>query len=139
MSGESNPRGSADGINKLKESGVYDNSVIIVMADHGFACPPVKGAEGRQNPILLIKGINEHHDKVVKSTLPISYADLNTAYANLLDGKKGESVFGNIDKNRERRYLYYEYSKEDHMTEYVQKGKAWDKKTLVKTGKEFNR
>ena len=30
-------------------------------------------------------------------------------------------------------------TKEDHMTEYVQKGKVCDKKTLVKTGKEFNR
>ena len=32
-----------------------------------------------------------------------------------------------------------EYTKEDHMVEYVQTGNAWNKKTMVKTGKEYNR
>ena len=38
---------------KLKEAGVWDNSVIIVLADHGYE--PTGKLEGRQNPILYIK------------------------------------------------------------------------------------
>ena len=60
-------------------------------------------------------------------------------YKDLLDDKKSTELLKNIDKNRERRYLFYEFTKEDHMVEMVQKGKAWDETTLVPTGKEFNR
>ena len=122
-------------INRLKENNAYDNSVIIVMADHGYAGDNVYG---RQNPILLIKGINEHHD-MIKSDIPVSYFDLIDIYKDLLDDKKSTELLKNIDKNRERRYLFYEFTKEDHMVEMVQKGKAWDETTLVPTGKEFNR
>ena len=123
-------------LNRLKENDVYDNSVIIIMSDHGYSLG--NGAFGRQNPILFIKGINEHH-KMIKSDLPISYTDLDEAYNELLDDKKSTDLFKNIDKNRERKFIWYEYTKEDHMVEYIQKGKAWDLDTLVKTGKEFNR
>ena len=33
----------------------------------------------------------------------------------------------------------YDYLEEDYMTEYVQKDKAWNDKTMVPTGKEYNR
>ena len=123
-------------IKRLKEADVYDNSVIIILSDHGFALG--NGPVGRQNPILFIKGIDEHHE-MIRSNLPISYEDLSVAYDNLLDGRTGEDVFYNISKKRKRRLLWYEYMKEDHMVEYIQEGKAWDEKTLKKTGKEFNR
>ena len=122
-------------INRLKENGVYDNSNIIIMADHGYNYDDVYG---RQNPILFIKGKNEHHD-MYRSNKAISYEDLNEAYLDLLDGKKSKELFKNIDNKRERRFLFYEFLKEDNMIEYVQKGKAWDESTLVPTGKEFNR
>lgn len=123
-------------LNRLKENNVYDNSVIIIMSDHGYSLG--NGSFGRQNPILFIKGINEHH-KMIKSDLPISYTDLYDAYIELLNDNKSTELFKNIDKDRERKFIWYEYTKEDHMVEYVQKGKAWDLDTLVKTGKEFNR
>ena len=123
-------------LNKLKESNVYNNSNIIIMADHGYS---FIGAEGRQNPILYIKGKNEEHKKMNVSDKAISYTDLNDAYTDLLNGKKSNELFKDITDKRERRYLLYVYTKEDHMVEYTQTGKAWDLKTLVKTGKEFNR
>ena len=123
-------------LDKLKEYNVYNNSNIIVMADHGFNFDEI---EGRQNPILYIKGKNEEHKKMTISDKAISYTDLNDAYTDLLNGKKSNELFTNITDKRERRYLLYAYTKEDHMVEYTQAGKAWDLKTLVKTGKEFNR
>ena len=122
-------------LNRLRENNIYDNSVIIIMADHGFADGNIIG---RQNPILYIKGRDEHHD-MIYSDIPVYQVDLIDAYLELLDGKKSTELFSNIDGNRERRFLYYEYTKEDHMVEYVQKGKAWNEDTLVPTGVEFNR
>ena len=48
-------------LEKLKKADSYDNSVIIIMSDHGY---DEEGTEeyGRQNPLLMIKGRNEHHD-----------------------------------------------------------------------------
>ena len=121
-------------INRLKENNVYDNSVIIVMADHGYN---FDNYIGRQNPILYIKGIDEHHE-MYKADLPISYDDLISTYDELLEGKQSTELFKNIDKNRKRRFILYEYMKENHMVEYEQTGKAWDEETLIPTGKEFN-
>ncbi len=125
-------------INRLKEAGVYDNSVIIIMSDHGFNTVNNGSASGRQNPILYIKGIDEHHD-MYTSDKPISYTDLNDLYMGLLDGKNSEEIVEDIPDERERKYLWYIWSRENHMVEYVQKGKAWNMDTLEKTGKEFNR
>lgn len=125
-------------INRLKDSDIYDNSIIIIMSDHGFNYEDIEQVDGRQNPILYIKGIDEHH-KMEVSDKPISYFDLMDAYSDLLEGKKSLELFKDIDMKRRRRYLWYEWTNEDHMVEYEQTGKAWDMDTLVKTGKEFNR
>ena len=120
---------------RLKENYVYDNSVIIVMADHGYN---FENTDGRQNPILYIKGINEKHD-MYESNKAISYLDLIDAYKDLLDNKKSEDLFENISSTRKRKYIWYEYTKENHMVEYEQSGKAWETEKLVPTGIEYNR
>ena len=122
-------------INRLKENGVYDNSVIIVLSDHGYN---FDDSEGRQNPILYIKGRDEHHEMYNTDTA-ISYVDLIDAYKDLLDGKKSMELFKNINKDRNRRFLFYLYMHENHMVEYEQFGKAWELDTLKPTGREFNR
>lgn len=121
-------------INRLKEAGVYDNSSIIVMSDHGY-----NGNTniGRQNPIFFVKGINEHHE-MYTSDIPISYGeDLNDAYIQLLNGDNSQELFKNVDNNRKRRYLLYEGTEENHLDEYEQTGKAWDESTLVPTGNYY--
>ncbi len=122
-------------IERLKESGVYDNSIIIVMSDHGYDFEP---GQERQNPMFYVKGLNEHHD-MVRSDKPVSYADLNQIYEELLAGKTSEEILSNIDYNRKRILLWYNYNEEDHMVEYEQNGRAWEEETLVPTGKEYNR
>lgn len=122
-------------LKKLKESGVYDNSVIIVMADHGFYHDDEPS--NRQHPILFIKGKNEKHDYAV-SEVPVSFDDLQEAYSRLIDGAKGTEVFDAKEgDSRERRYLYYEYVHDDIMEEFYQTGYAGDMDTLVPTGKVF--
>lgn len=125
-------------LDSLKNAGVYDNAVLIIMSDHGYE----KGNDswGRQCPILLIKGRDEHHDTIQKSKAPIIHGDLQQAYVRLLDGAQSEDVFdwkeGDV---RERRYLYYVYLNENHMKEYMQTGEASDLDTLLPTGREYNR
>ena len=126
-------------IGRLKESGVYDNSVIIIMADHGFDKEFTGVGSGeilkRMHATLLIKGINEKHPMKVSSK-PIAFSDLQDAFVNLLDGQSGEEVFGHIDdrEERERRFLIYEYNHENYMEEYMTDGKTIEIERYQPTG-----
>lgn len=122
-------------LERLKEENVYDNSVIIVMADHGYADTVVSNASlERQNPIFFVKGVNEKHELQV-SNAPVSFTDLQEAFDRLLTGCSGDAIFDAKEgEQRERRYLYFEWLKEDHIEEYYQTGDAWDLTTLKPTG-----
>ena len=121
-------------IERIKEAGIYDNSVIIVMADHGYRWPV------NPDPILYIKGINEEHELYV-SDKAVWYPDLTeSAFDDLLDGKKSSELFKEIGtEGRDRYIIHNPFKEEDHMIEYVQTGKAWDITTLKETGQTFDR
>ena len=124
----------------IRESGQWDNSVIIVMSDHGYNTDPLitENGVGKQNGLLMIKGKNEHHDFAVNEA-PVSFADLQEAFRRLLNGAVSTEAFdwkeGDV---RERRYLFYSWLNEDHMTEYLQTGYAWDLDTMEPTGRTFD-
>ena len=122
-------------ITRLKESGTYDNSIIIIMADHGYG---VDDWQSRLNPVLYIKGFNEHQNGNI-SNKAVSYADLMDAFIELLDGKKSTEIFSNVSNDRERPFIWYLYLEEDHMEEMVAAGKAWDFGQMKKTGQEYDR
>lgn len=127
-------------IERLKANGVYDNSAVIIMADHGYQ--PLNGAPenyilSRFNPILLIKGIGEKHDFAV-SDKPISYLDLPGAYTELLDGKHSTELFADIAYPRVRTVIWYEIYKEEHMAEYQTNGKATEWDDFRETGNVFD-
>ena len=119
-------------LNKLREAGVYDNSVILVLADHGYG----RGKEepfDKQNPVLFVKGRNESHPYSV-SKAPVSYADLQDAYKALLGGALSEDAFPFKEgKERERRYLMMVYN-DSTLHEYIQRGYAADEETMEETG-----
>ena len=123
-------------IDLLRNNGLYDKSVIILMADHGYA-----GGEriGRQNPILYIKGFGETNKSQKISNKKVSHIDLVDAYIELLNNKKSSDLFKDIKDDRERTVIYYKFTKENHMVEYKTKGHAWENDKLIKTGREFNR
>ena len=104
------------------------------MADHGFGQDRTLPIIGRGNPLLAVKGVDEHHDLSV-SQAPISYEDLQTAYQRLLEGRDSQSVFDAREGDqRRRRILLYAYEQDFHMEEYVQTGHAFDITTLIPTG-----
>ena len=121
-------------IQKLKDSGVYDNSTIMIMGDHGYNYDDL---EGRQNALLMVKSENEHHE-LQWSDLPISYDDLQGSYQNLLNGLDSEQAFdGLTEDNQARRYLLFSYTKENVITEYYQMGYATDLETMRPSGKIY--
>ncbi len=127
-------------LKKLKESGAYDNSVIIIMSDHGYGDGDVP--EGRQNPIFFVKGFEETKDKMLISDAPVAHEDLQGAFAKLIDDEKSTDIFDwKEGDERNRRYLFYVFhSKENykHITEYNITGHAADDSSLIPTGREFS-
>ena len=125
---------------KLKNSGVYDNSTILIMGDHGYdpdTTDEYATIECRNNPLLMVKQQNEHHD-MQWSEAPVSYDDLQGAYQNLLNGNSSEDAFdGLLDDNDERRFLLYKWSEENVLTEYYQTGYATDMDTMIESGEEY--
>ena len=125
-------------LKKLKNSNVYNNSKIIIMADHGYniGSDGVGILEGRQNPILFVKGFNEVHDNMQISDKKVSFINLQKAYNEIINNKNSNEIFN--EDNTTRRYLLYSYEDTSHMVEYETKDKAWETDKMYKTGKEFN-
>ena len=122
-------------IQRLKNNLSYNNSVIIVMSDHGYYDNVDQDNNlPRFNPILLIKGINEQHD-LIKSDLPISYInDLMNAYFDLLEEKPSTELFTHIPSQRTRTIFSDLWiNGELYATDYITNGKAyeWEKFELV--------
>lgn len=128
-------------IKRLKESGIYDNTAMVVLADHGCQIIYPTTDENivkRFNPTLLVKGIGENHEVKVSSA-PISYIDIADSFVKLLDGNAGDNVFEYKDGDkRTRRVLVYQYLHEDEMYEMETDSRADDYDALTKTGREFN-
>ena len=126
--------GAMDYVEHLRNSEAYDNTVLIVMSDHGYNGSLGQSGEAtwmRQCALLLIKGRNEHHDTMQISQAPISFEDLQEAYVRLLDGRRSDEVFDWKEGDaRERRFLRYSFLDDDHMQEYIQTGYASDMDTM---------
>lgn len=129
--------------NKLKEEGIYDNSIIIIMADH--AANEYPGTHYKQCPLLLVKGMGEEHPFTV-TDIPVSYSDLQVGYMNLLNQTNKNNIFQIEDENRER-YLYQtewlgrSMDNDDYganFEEYVIKGSAFDSESITKTGNVYS-
>lgn len=122
-------------LNRIKESGQYDNSIIIILADHGNnGYDPI----GRQNPILYIKGFDELHSEMIISDKKVSYEDLNNSiYSDLLKSKKSTDLLQAINSNRIRRFIWYKDY--DKMEEQTLDGHAWETEKLIPTGAKYER
>ena len=124
---------------KLRDLGVYDNSTIIIMADHGYL-------QRRQSPIFMIKGIGEHHDFDIKSDVQLAFTDLQGIFGNILDGKKNADDIVDIPSgDRKRIYRYYKWNVDlgydsyaRDLTEYEVTGDCRIPENLIPTGNVYS-
>lgn len=129
-------------ISYLKENNIYDNSAIVILADHGYSCSASDKDTIllRSNPILFIKGTAESHHSMRINNKQISYDDLKDIYSPLLLGSRSVDLFNNIEEGtRIRPFIYYSYTHEDQMEQYSIEGNVWDIKSFKKTGEEYKR
>ncbi len=91
-------------IKKLKEKNIYDDTTIIIMADHGQI--------GRnQNPIFMIKNTNEIHDSLQISDAKMSWDYLENIFVSLVKGSiiDQDFIIQCANEGKERRFLYYSW------------------------------
>ncbi len=114
-------------LNKLKENDVYDNSVIILMADHGFSLEDIP--EDRLHPVFLVKGINENNSRMVINDEPVSFEDFGDAVEHLKDGAPASEITDWKEGDTRERKCYVFFYKDEgnmHFSECIQKGHAGD-------------
>lgn len=129
-------------LKRLKEIEAYDDSVIVIMADHGAV--GYSGGGIIQAPLLLIKGREEKHEFKV-SEAPVSYEDMQDAFNALLDGKTDKDVFAVKEGDERVRTMYYtgfigqrrRFTRNEPFIEYSTKSHAYDNLRLLKTGNEY--
>ena len=98
-------------IEEMKKNGAYENSTIILLADHGYYTTGVL-----TNPLMLIKQPNTDAPFTV-SQAPVCHYDLHATIMSSLglnaDGKYGKSMF-DYKEGDVRERLFYQYN----LTEY---------------------
>lgn len=101
-------------INLMKSEGIYDQSIIIVMADHG-------SLNLYQHPMLMIKPAGSSSDRLIISDTPVSFEDLQATFVSLLGGNSseiGRTVYEiGAAENRER--TFYSWPAEADLGEYL--------------------
>lgn len=124
---------------KLRELGIYDNSTIIIMADHGYL-------QKRQSPVFMIKGREEQHDFEIMQDIQLAYTDMQGIFENVLTGKKTAQEIVNIPKgDRNRIYRYYKWNVDlgydsyaRDLTEYSVYGDCRNQDNLIATGNVYS-
>ena len=126
---------------RLKESGVYDNTAIVIVADHGFAGNDLSdeyNLKKRMNPALLVKGVGEKH-KLQYNDAPIAYDEIADGIAKLVDKTTGDKIFDTAEgETKTRRMILFAYNDENHMAEYTTDGRADDPDSMIATGNKYD-
>ncbi len=141
-------------LDRLKKLNVYEQSLIVVSADHGYS-----GKYGRQHmrqdipniekalPLVLIKRPNQKNNgALVRSHAPGQLRDIPATIASII-GKdyafNGQSLFSLDDtQNRQRRFYSYRWRNRNWATEYLPsmheyliQGDAWSADSWSDTGR----
>ena len=141
-----------DYIRQMKELGVYEDSTIIITADHGSS----NGSSDKRPLVIdsaptvamLVKpsGCGMSNEGVTTSTAPVCHADLFSTVIASLDGnyeKYGTPVWNHTEGEQRIRYYYNQalYSDEDGeiaLREYAVTGDARDGSNWKLTGNDWD-
>lgn len=125
----------------MKEIGIYDNSSIVIMADHGYYWDGTL-----TNPVLLVKPKNAS-GRLQTSKAPVSHHDFHASILALAglndDGKYGES-YADLEESTDRERLFYQYYLQDEsrngkyrLIEYMIDPEGNERKNFHLTGTEY--
>jgi len=152
-------------ITSLKNPGIYNNSLIIIMGDHGAHMNPVMDLNnsvksnsrysssvseviiGAGIPLILIKPFNSTGNFSI-SDVPVASEDIPKTIADsvgIANNYPGESIlYNNISNERMRSFYNYNWMNEDWdkqylptMTEYQINGFSWDAASWDTTYRTF--
>ena len=125
-------------IQKLKAAGTYDNTAIVITADHGYYWDGTL-----RSPVMMVKPINSNGELMV-SHAPTCQSDFAATILDLasIDYEEfGDSVF-DISENENRERFFYQYNLSDgdtngnyRLIEYSidSSGTDWDDFKLTNT------
>ncbi len=126
-------------LNKLREIEAYENSTIIICADHGVM-------QSRQNPLFMIKYKADDHDLGIDDTA-FSYDSLQDILCSIAEGKNKTYIEAQINSYSDNERIYLNYSHDTlNMHSYCQDieefrvdGVAYYDESLKATGKVYGR
>ena len=135
--------------NQLKRLGVYENTTIIVTADHGYWTLTMDPIEETSTPIMFVKPAQSaalDALPMVTDEKPVSQGDLQATILDAMGLEYGEyatheyqgfSMFDDIDPNRVRLYLTTDSEglQEMRFREYVINGNALVWENWSETGR----
>lgn len=119
----------------MKKQGIYDNSTIIIMSDHGHY-------GYSQNPLFMIKNAGETGEFVI-SKEKMSFAYLSDIFVTLIKGDKVTEEYIQRHGEGGRSFLHYTWDNSwerdylPRMQEFCVDGYAGDVSSLRMTGREY--
>jgi len=111
-------------ISELKDAGGYDNSLIIIVGDHGSEAPwEYSGPSPAYStqPLMLAKRVDQHFDEMQNSDSPVSNSDIPKTISDELkieNSYPGYSIFQPIPADRVRKFFYYHWKHSNWSTDY---------------------
>ena len=113
----------------MKKEGIYENSNIVIMADHG-------DINQEENPIFLIKRKGEM-GVLGEDERPVSYDNFQATLLEMIGVDSEEKSVFELDMNdNEERYFYRQSG--NKLIEYVVTGSAYDEKNTKKSGQVYD-
>ena len=112
-------------LKELIDAGVYDDSLIIILSDHGNNENENSSDFPLSNyarPLLLAKSRGQQFAETQVSSAPVTLGDLPQTIASEtgMDASyPGYSIFDEIPENRIRSYYYYTWGHENWEVEYM--------------------
>ena len=141
-------------IEELKRLGVYENTTIIITADHGYWTITLDPIEETSTPIMFVKpeqSAEADARPIVVDEKPVSHLDLQATVLDAMgldyseysnrDEWAGYSMFRDIDPDRKRYYLTTDSEPdltEVQLREYLIDGNALDWDNWSETGRTID-